>query len=347
MAAFPSEQFKQWFLTRRRDLPWRGDPTPYEVWVSEIMLQQTQVAVVIPYFQRWMAQFPHVRALASAEIEQVLKAWEGLGYYSRARNLHRAAQQIVEEWNGEIPNDPTLLASLPGLGPYTVGAIRAFAFKQRAAAVDGNVLRVLARYLGEQEEIDRPAVQKRIREQAEALLPKSEPWLVAEGLIELGATVCGRTPVCAKCPLQHQCQAFIGGMADRLPKRKERKQVTALVRDVAIIHCDDHWLLQRGGEGKVMADLYEFPYWEGGRAVASLQLMSERLGLPLTCHGALPHITHGFTRYKATLRPVIYESSSLDDVPGLAWYKWDQLQLFPFSAGHRKLRDQIERLCYA
>jgi A/G-specific adenine glycosylase len=198
-------ELNSWFLENRRELPWRIDPTPYRVWISEVMLQQTRASVVIPYFERWMTLFPDVAALAAAPIERVIKTWEGLGYYSRARNLHRGAQQMVESFGGEVPSDREALMSIKGLGPYTIGAILSFGFQKRAAAVDGNVTRVLARYFSIEENVGRQSVKRLIGEKAEAILDEREPWVTAEALIELGATVCTPKPFCELCPLQKSC----------------------------------------------------------------------------------------------------------------------------------------------
>ena len=180
----------EWFEANKRVFPWREHPTPYRVWISEVMLQQTRAQVVVSYFDRWMKRFPNVEALAAAPIEEVIKIWEGLGYYSRARNLHKGAQEIVRKHGGRIPNTREALLELPGLGPYTAGAILSFGFHQRATAVDGNVLRVLSRFGWIAEDIGKIAARRKIEALAESLLDEKKPWVSAEALIELGATIC-------------------------------------------------------------------------------------------------------------------------------------------------------------
>ena len=185
-----------------------------------MMLQQTRASVVIPYFERWMDLFPDVRALASSPLERVIKAWEGLGYYSRARNLHAAAQQIVDRFGGEIPSSQEDLETIRGLGPYTIGALLSFGFQKRAPAVDGNVVRVLSRYLLIEENVCRPSVKRKIEEKAEGLLDQNEPWVTAEALIQLGASICSpQRPKCSECPIRKNCKAL-----------KEKKQKLSLSR---------------------------------------------------------------------------------------------------------------------
>ena len=195
------EALKAWFLKEKRDLPWRENASPYWVWVSEVMLQQTQVSVVVPYFIRWMKKFPTISALAAAQCEDVIKTWEGLGYYSRARNLHKGAQTIVSNYNGKLPKTRNELLAIKGLGLYTANAILAFAFKKKAAPVDGNVRRVLARYDGVYESIDKTKVQKEIQSRAEKLLPERQSYLISEALIELGALICKKKTQLCPMPL--------------------------------------------------------------------------------------------------------------------------------------------------
>ena len=202
MQKFPqiAEIVQHWFLQSQRSFPWREDRSPYSVWISEVMLQQTQARVVIDYYQRWMKKFPDIEHLARAPLEEVIKQWEGLGYYVRARNLHKAAQYLVEHHQGIFPSSRELLEKIPGIGPYTVGAILSFAFHQKAAAVDGNVIRVLTRLFAMQEEVQTQSSKKWLWKCAENLLPEKEPWILVEGLIELGATVCTLKPKCSQCP---------------------------------------------------------------------------------------------------------------------------------------------------
>ncbi len=334
---------KEWFLSHRRLLPWREEPTPYRVWVSEVMLQQTQVAVVLPYFQRWMEAFPTIEALACAPVEHVLKIWEGLGYYSRARHLHEAAQFVMAHFDGALPSDSDQLSKIKGLGPYTQGAIRSFAFKQKAAAVDGNVLRVLSRLYAIEESIDTPSTRRKIMELAESLLPDEEPWLVVEGLIELGATVCKKVPECAQCPIREACLAYRHQKTTELPKRKQRAETTLLHRHVAVIEYGEKLLLQKGEKGKVMADLYEFPYIEAATPTEEERgvktLFEKRLGLELEYHHPLSKQQHTFTRFRVYLYPHRLSAKKID--ARFDWVERQKLLQLPFSSGHRRVLNEV------
>ncbi|MFC2049501.1 A/G-specific adenine glycosylase, partial [Chlamydiota bacterium] len=310
------------------------------VWISEVMLQQTQVAVVIPYFERWMEVFPTIEALAQAPLEQVLKCWEGLGYYSRARNLHLAAKQIAEHFGAELPSTAEMLAEIPGIGPYTRGALLSFAFRQKAAAVDGNVLRVLSRFLACQEEIDAPHVKKRLHAYAEAILPNEQPWLVSEGLIELGALVCAKKAKCNECPLRKECGAYRHGLQDLLPKKRARPQTIELVRQVAVIRCGKRYAVQKGASGKVMADLYEFPYLEGESAAKLAHHFEAAWGLKLHYQRELPEQRHSFTRYRARLFPHLLEATHA--AGDSLWKTLEEIEKLPFSSGHKRILTELK-----
>lgn len=330
----------RWFKTHQRDLPWRQKASPYAVWVSEVMLQQTQVAVVIPYFERWVTRFPTVQALADAAQEEVIKLWEGLGYYSRARNLHNGAKQIVEKFEGILPNEPEKLNQIKGLGPYTIGAIRSFAFHHKTAAVDGNVLRVLSRYYNLADDIAKPKTVSHIRQLAEALLPEDEHWIVNEALIELGATHCGKKLECNHCPLQNSCQGYAKGTAASLPNKTRSATGIPLYRGVAVIQHQDRVLLRKGEKGKVMQDLYEFPYCEGKIETHWLKEVAtfiEKLGLQGEVQQPLKTVKHGFTKYSVTLYPHIVACTVAHDVLGYEWHPTATLHQLPFSSGHKRI----------
>lgn len=326
--SFDSERLKEWFFRQRRSLPWRENPSPYQVWVSEVMLQQTQVSVVIPYYLRWMEAFPTIEALAQAPIEQVIKLWEGLGYYSRARNLHDGARYLLTFHGGELPDTQDALRKVKGIGPYIVGAILSFAYKKKAAAVDGNVLRVLSRYFHILDPIDSGKTQKEIRALCEAILPKEEPWIVMEALIELGALICKKKALCTACPLFSSCLGK--SQADLLPNKAKKQKTIHLHRDVAIIVSGKECLLKKGEKGKVMADLWEFPYFDKGDKI------EEKLGLILSPLSSLKKFEHGFTRYRAFLNPHLYQTTK-KNVHGYEWVAIGELEKIPFSSGHRKI----------
>lgn len=250
-----------WYLAHRRDLPWRRADDPYAVWVSEMMLQQTRVATVIPYYERWMARFPTLADLADAELDDVLSVWQGLGYYARARRLHGAARAVVERHGGALPADVDALLALPGVGPYTAGAIASIAFGLEAPLVDGNVARVLARCFAIDTDIARAAAQRQVHGLAAALVRGPAPGDFNQAMMELGATVCTPTsPACMLCPWRSECAAFEQGRQTELPvkrrkapPRRERRHAWALQR------TDGAWLLCRRRTEGLLGGLWEFP----------------------------------------------------------------------------------------
>lgn len=337
----PQELLKEWFFSHRRELPWREEVSPYAIWVSEVMLQQTQVNVVIPYFKRWLALFPTISALAKAPLEQVIKAWEGLGYYSRARNLHAGAQFLCDHHGGNLPENPTILKKIKGLGPYTIGALLSFAFKKKAAAVDGNVSRVLSRYFCLEEEIDSLKTKKYLEAKTLHFLPDKEPWIVMEALIELGALICQKAPLCTKCPLEKSCLAKKAGKELFLPRKKKREKITEIYRLVGIIERGDKVLLKQGEKGKVMEGLFEFPYVEVEENVFSnegaISHIEKAFSIQVAYKSRLKKVKHGFTRYRALLYPYLLEAKTDITPPNMEWISKDRLFSLPFSSGHRQL----------
>jgi A/G-specific adenine glycosylase len=338
---FDITSLKRWFLREKRDLPWRLSEDPYAVWISEVMLQQTQVAVVIPYFERWMSQFPTIQSLAEARLDDVIKCWEGLGYYSRARHLHAGAQYVLDHFCGTLPSDPNQLQRIKGLGPYTIGAIRSFAFHQKTSAVDGNVLRVLSRYFMIKDDVSKPSTVKMVRDIAEAILPDEESWIFNEGLIELGAVVCGRKPRCQKCPLKGSCLSHAHGVEDQIPYKSAKIKTELLYRAVPVIISQGRWLVNRGEKGKIMSDLHEFPFFETAKEGVTTSALGKevksQLGLEATLLCELPEVTHSFTRYQVRLNPVLFSCPEPAPVQGLSWKSLEELRKLAFSSGHRRI----------
>lgn len=333
-----TEKIKLWFLEQKRDLPWRHDPSPYQVWISEVMLQQTQVSVVIPYFLRWMERFPTVQALATASLDEVIKMWEGLGYYSRARNLLEGAKYIVDHFHGELPQEEEKLNQIKGLGPYTIGAILSFAFHKRKAALDGNVIRVLTRYFQIGEDVGKAKTLSNLRQLVEEFLPEEESWLVNEGLIELGATVCQKRPICSKCPLKTGCQAYLHGTSAEFPVKMKKIAITHLHRIVPIILSGESILIKRGDNKKIMQDLHEFPYFEAElEEEITESLIEARFGLKAKFQERLPAVSHSFTRYQVRLSPSLFETKELIDIPGHQWKNRWELENLAFSSGHKRI----------
>ena len=254
-----------WYDEGHRDLPWRAVPTPYRVWVSEIMLQQTRVEAVRSYFDRWMQALPDIPALAAADEAVYMKLWEGLGYYSRVRNLHRAAVEVCEQYGGELPADYARLLALPGVGEYTAGAVASIAFGLPAPAVDGNVLRVAARLDNDLTPITDAGYKRQTRARFAALMPADRPGDLNQALMELGATVClpNGAPRCADCPLQHLCLGCHHGNAAMLPVRAAKKARRVENRTVLLARCGPLVGIRRRPAKGLLAGLWELPALEG------------------------------------------------------------------------------------
>ena len=249
-----------WYQVNKRDLPWRQDQDPYHIWLSEIMLQQTRVEAVKGYYTRFLTALPSVDTLASCDDEALHKLWEGLGYYSRVRNLKKAAQVIMTQHAGCFPADHTQILALPGIGDYTAGAISSIAFGQRKAAVDGNVLRVISRILNDPTPIDQPAFKTAVRAALEEIYP-AEAGDFTQALMELGATLCGpnRQPACESCPCRNFCQGHLQGAAENLPVKSPKKQRKTEKMTVFILSCDGQYALQKRPATGLLAGLWQFP----------------------------------------------------------------------------------------
>lgn len=251
----------EWFVKEQRELPWRKDQDPYKIWVSEIMLQQTKVNTVIPYFTRFMEEFPTIEALASADEDKVLKAWEGLGYYSRVRNLQSAVREVHQLYGDKVPDSPEEIASLKGVGPYTAGAILSIAYGKPEPAVDGNVMRVLSRILLISEDIARPASRKIFESAVKEIISHDHPSFFNQALMELGALICTPTsPSCLLCPVRDHCQAFHEGVQKELPiKTKKKKQKNVQLAAGIFKDSQGKILIRKRPETGLLANLWEFP----------------------------------------------------------------------------------------
>ena len=337
-----SEDIEKWFRRHQRDLPWRHDPSPYTVWVSEVMLQQTRVEVVIPYFLRWIERFPTLTSLAQGTEDEVIKLWEGLGYYSRARNLYRGAQEVEKKYGGVLPIERDQLLQIKGIGPYTAGAILSFAFHKKAAALDGNVVRVIARYTAFTQDVSKG--EKELRQRVEDVLPEKNPQVVMEGLIELGALVCQKRPKCSLCPLEEGCLAKKKGVEELLPKLPKRRETIELKRFVACIEREGSFLLKKNGKGEIMEGLWEFPYIEQPDNLKrdSQQQIEDLFGIKLALKKALPQHKHSFTRYRVVLFPNHFTTTATT-VIGYEWVSKKGFTEIPFSSGHFKIsRDLLK-----
>jgi A/G-specific adenine glycosylase len=336
-----------WFDEHKRPLPWRKRYRPYEVWVSEIMLQQTQVATVLPFFERWMKAFPTVEALAKAPEKKVLKHWQGLGYYSRARNIHASAKLIVAEHGGKFPSDFESILELKGVGRYTAGAIASIAFNEERPIVDGNVVRVLSRLFAIEGDD-----KEKIWGLQESLIPKGRARDFNQSLMELGALVClPRSPKCGSCPVRKRCEAFSLGKTEEFPLPRVRKKTVRVDAGAVIIEKSGQFFLHRRPEGAIMGGLWEFPEWKVGKdEELSLEAVLERtskemrktLGLaaPLEPVGT---IRRSYTHHQESLR--VYKVSLKNGAPKSewpsAWARKADFKKYPFTSAHSKITKLI------
>lgn len=307
-----SRQLLTWFdHYGRKDLPWQQDTTPYRVWVSEIMLQQTQVSTVIDYFKRFMQHFPDVVSLANADLNEVLHLWTGLGYYARARNLHRAAQIIRDNYDGKFPESIEDVINLPGIGRSTAGAILSLALEQRHPILDGNVKRVLSRYHGIEGWPGTPAVEKTMWQLAEQHTPPQRNAAYTQAIMDLGATLCSRRPDCDRCPVQAGCIAFKQGLQTQLPLPKPRKALP-LKRTVMVVlrNSSGEVLLQQRPPVGIWGGLWSFPEIEASDEQTLRRWSSEHLGHDITVREHWPKIRHTFSHFHLDIEPVIAEINS-------------------------------------
>lgn len=335
-----------WYVRRRRDLPWRHTRDPYAIWVSEMMLQQTQVATVIPYYERWMRSFPTVRSLAAASEARVLKAWEGLGYYTRARNLHRAAKVVALELDGRLPDTAEDLRQLPGIGPYTAGAIASIAFGRDEPVVDGNVARVLCRLCRIQSNPKSPATVKRLWATAREMLPSGRAGDFNQAMMELGATVCiPRGPKCGECPVARFCQARAHGEQDRLPRTPPRKAVPHYHGAIGVIRHRGRVLIDRRKPEGLLGGLWEFP---GGKRERGETLeeclhreVREELEIEIADLRPLTVIRHAYSHFRVTLH--VFECRLLRGRPRAIacaecrWVRPGDLRRYAFPTANKRI----------
>jgi len=338
-----------WFAKHKRLLPWRLHGNPYRIFVVEVMLQQTQIKTVIPYYERWLRAFPNVKALAEAPLDQVLKLWEGLGYYSRARNLHQAAQTIVEKFGGKIPSDLESLQSLPGIGRYTAGAIASIAFQKPVPLVDGNVARVLSRVLNLKKDITKPETQKLLYNVAETLVSREEPGNFNQALMELGSLVCiPDVPKCSICPVQTLCLAYKEGDPSKLPIKSKGVRVKEIDMVVGILTKNGKILVRRRPERGIWGGLWEIP----GTVRATNQTpeealkeeFKETLGLAIKIHKKERPVKHLFTHRKALIYSFYCETikngKPKSKWTNIRWVTQKELKKLSFPVPHQKILAQ-------
>lgn len=269
-----------WYDENKRILPWRGEKDPYRIWVSEIMLQQTRVEAVKPYFDRFIRRLPDVKSLAEVSEETLLKLWEGLGYYNRVKNMQKAARIIMEECDGKMPSEYELLLKLPGIGSYTAGAVASIAFERPVVAVDGNVLRIITRLTADPSDVLSEKFKKKIQEELLKVIPKERPGDFNQALMELGATVClpNGAPRCEVCPWHDMCEARKQGRLDEIPYKKKKKARKIEEKTVLLLRDGEKTLIRKRPENGLLAGLFEFPMFEGYLTAQEIRGEAEKLG---------------------------------------------------------------------
>jgi len=310
MSSF-SSKILDWHTTVDRDMPWKETNDPYKIWISEVILQQTRVAQGKDYYLRFIDKFPDVRSLARADQSEVLKQWEGLGYYSRARNLHHAAQQVVNDFNGRFPDNYDDILSLKGIGPYTAAAIASFAFNLRHAVVDGNVIRVLSRHFGMSTPFDTTSGKKEFQKLAQSLIQKVEPADYNQAIMDFGALVCTpRATKCDECPIKDSCEAYDSDMVYTLPIKSKKVEVKQLHVYYILHSSDNNIIIRQRSQKGIWAGLYELPGIESDQPLALLQIR-QQFGISTNIKlKKIQEISHKLTHRQMTIH--IYQSS---DVP--------------------------------
>jgi A/G-specific adenine glycosylase len=348
-----SRRLLKWFAAHRRDLPWRRDRDPYRIWISEVMLQQTQVATVVPYFERFLRRFPTVADLAAADEQDVLRLWEGLGYYRRARDLHKSAKLLAAEHAAALPDDPAVVRRLPGFGRYTCNAVLSQAFDRRLPILEANSQRVLSRLFGRRDDPRAGAARRWLWQAAERVLPKKRAGEFNQALMELGALVCTpAAPRCGECPLASVCEAKRLGLQGQIPARTP-PPTTVAVREVAVVvrRGEKVLLAQRPEEATRWANMWEFPHVELSKPetheAAAQRCLRELVGVEAELGGEVVTIRHGVTRFAITMvcleatyvagkfRSNFYRAS--------VWLAPAELAAYPVSAPQRRLIRELTR----
>ncbi|MBI5197529.1 MAG: A/G-specific adenine glycosylase [Nitrospirae bacterium] len=340
----------KWYRKAGRDLPWRRTVDPYAVWVSEIMLQQTQVATVIPYYRSFLSAFPGVADLAKAPLERVLKVWEGMGYYARARNLHQAARVVLDEHDGEVPDDLERLTRLPGIGRSTAGAIVSIAYGKKAPILDGNVRRVLARLFAVREPVSLPAVQQKLWGLSEQLVPEKDASSFNQALMDLGAMVCTpKTPACSACCINTRCLAYREGIQEKIPAKTPSPKTPHYHVAVGVIWKNGKVLITQRPPKGLLGGLWEFPggKLEDGETPESAvrREIREELNLAVSVGDPINVIRHAYTHFKITLHSFhcTYQGGRIRTGQPYCWVPPSELNRYAFPAANRKIIDCLEK----
>jgi A/G-specific adenine glycosylase len=348
-----TERLVAWYRASHRDLPWRRNRDPYCIWVSEVMLQQTQVATVIPYYERFLARFPTVASLASASLDDVLKLWEGLGYYARARNLHRAAQSVMKEHGGVVPADPETFASLPGVGSYMTAAVQSIAFDAPLAVVDGNVKRAIARLFAIDDSVDTRAGARAVQARVDGLLDRGRPGDFNQAMMELGALVCRPVnPLCNECPLAHDCSALSRGVPLAYPVRDAKRPVPKQKIAVGVVSDGNRVLITRRAEKGMLGGLWEFP---GGKihrgekpAQACAREIEEETGLRVGVEARIARVKHVYSHLEVAIDVFhcryLGGSVVLDGPTDHRWITLEEASAYAFPKANHKFMPAVREI---
>jgi A/G-specific adenine glycosylase len=349
---FPSfrKALLDWYLENQRDLPWRQTTDPYAIWVSEVMLQQTQVATVLPYYRQFLKCFPDLKSLARADLQAILKAWEGLGYYARARNLHKAAGIVLNEHQGIVPQNPPQFRRLPGVGDYIAAAVLSIAFDKPCAVVDGNVKRVLSRFFVMEAPVNQSPSKKIFQQTAAEMLDTRRPGTFNQAIMELGAIVCRpRNPLCRACPVQPWCQAYQSGRISEFPRKLKKPATPLYFIAVGVVFKNGRVLITRRKPDGLLGGLWEFP---GGKikknekaAAACIREIQEEVNLAVEIDAHLCRVKHAYTHFKIQMEVFCcrYVSGrvNLNGPVDHRWIKLDQLADFPLPKANHKFLSQL------
>ncbi|MEE4312473.1 MAG: A/G-specific adenine glycosylase [candidate division KSB1 bacterium] len=344
------QRLLSWFNENKRDLPWRRTTNPYHIWISEVMLQQTQVIKVVGYYERFIERFPDIESLAQADLHDVLRLWEGLGYYSRARNLHKAAQVVLENCSGEMPANYDRFLTLPGVGPYIAAAVTSRAFGAPYAVVDGNVKRVLSRIMRIDAPVNTTDSEKQFRETAAQLLDADHPGAFNESMMELGALTCRpQNPVCIECPVSFSCRAYETGTQTAYPRRLSRKKTPTHHIGVGVILEDESFLIIRRPLNGLLGGLWEFP---GGRASkdesteqACVRKIREKLAIEVSIDSKMTTIRHAYTHFKIVMDVYLCRHVSgevaLNGPIDSRWITFNEIGQFAFHIANHKFMPKL------
>ena len=340
-----------WYQDNHRKLPWRLDPSPYRTLICEFMAQQTQINTLIPYYKRWINQFPRIESVAVAEIDTILKAWEGLGYYSRARNLHKTCQIIHSDYNDNIPSNYDDLIKLPGVGPYIGAAVTSIAFQKPVPVVDGNVLRVITRFFGIAEDISKQKTKNLIQQKLVPQIKSVDPSSFNQGMMELGALICTpKKPKCNDCPIQSMCYAFNYQEIDKFPVKPKKEKTPHYTVVVGIIRdSDNKYLITKRKDDQLLGGLWEFP---GGKVKDQESLetaldreLNEELSLTPKINYKLCTVKHAYSHFKVTIHAFICETKStkitLSSAESYQWIKLDDFDNYAFPKANKVIIENL------